>query len=61
MNNPFQNMQMMMQKFQQFQQTFKGNANQQIQQMMNSGKVNQQMYNQAIQSAQQFMKMFGGR
>ena len=59
MNNPFANMQAMMQRFQQFQQTFKGDANQQIQQMMNSGKINQQMYNQAVQSAQQFLKMFG--
>ena len=55
-NNP---MQMMMQKFQQFQKTFTGNAGQQIQQMMNSGKVNQSMYNQAVQMAQQFQRMLG--
>lgn len=61
MNNPFGQMQNLMQKFQQFQQMFKGNASQQIQQMMNSGKVNQQMYNQAVQSAQQFQRMFMGR
>jgi hypothetical protein len=59
MNNPFGQMQALMQRFQQFQNTFKGNANQQIQQMMNSGKVNQQMYNQAVQSAQQFQRMLG--
>ena len=59
MNNPFQNMHMMMQKFQQFKQSFSGNPSQQIQQMMNSGKVNQQMYNQAVQMAQQFQKMLG--
>ena len=58
MNNPFQNMQMMMQKFQQFQQTFKGNANQQIQQMMNSGKITQADYNKAVQMANQFRGMF---
>ena len=61
MNNPFAQMQNLMQRFQQFQQTFRGDANQQIQQMMNSGKVNQQMYNQAVQSAQQFVRMFGGK
>ena len=61
MNNPFGQMQALMQRFQQFQNTFKGNANQQIQQMMNSGKVNQQMYNQAVQSAQQFQRMLGGK
>lgn len=59
MTNPFGQMQALMQRFQQFQNTFKGNANQQIQQMMNSGKVNQQMYNQAVQSAQQFQRMLG--
>ena len=61
MNNPFQNMQVMMQRFQQFKQSFTGNAGQQIQQMMNSGKVNQGMYNQAVQMAQQFQRMMGGR
>ena len=61
MNNPFGQMQSLMQRFQQFQGMFKGNANQQIQQLMNSGKVNQQMYNQAVQSAQQFQRMLGGR
>lgn len=59
MNNPFQNMQMMMQRFQQFKQTFSGNAGQQIQQMMNSGRIDQGMYNQAVRMAQQFQRMFG--
>lgn len=59
MNNPFQNMQMLMQRFQQFQKSFSGNAGQQIQQMMNSGKINQQQYNQAVQMANQFKGMFG--
>ena len=57
MNNPFQNIQGMMQKFQQFQRTFTGNPAQQIQQMMNSGRINQSQYNQAVQMAQQFQKM----
>ena len=59
MNNPFAQFGMMMQKFQQFQQSFKGDAGQQIQQMMNSGRVNQQQYNQAVQWAQQFRRMMG--
>lgn len=59
MNNPFQNVQMMMQKFQQFRQSFTGNPAQQIQQMLNSGKVNQSQYNQAVQMAQQFQRMLG--
>ena len=62
MNNPMTGnpMQMLMQRFQQFRQTFSGNANQQIQQLMNSGKVNQTQYNQAVQMANQFKNMFGG-
>ena len=61
MNNPMMGnpMQMLMQRFQQFRQTFSGNANQQIQQLMNSGKVNQGQYNQAVQMANQFKNMFG--
>lgn len=59
MNNPFQNIQGMMQKFQQFQRSFTGNPAQQIQQMLNSGRVNQTQYNNAVQMAQQFQKMFG--
>jgi len=58
-NNPFQNVQMLMQKFQQFQRSFSGNAGQQIQQMMNTGRITQPQYNQAVQMAQQFQKMFG--
>ena len=59
MNNPFANIQNLMQRFQQFQQMFRGDPRQQIQQMMNSGKVNQGQYNQAMQMAQQFQRMMG--
>lgn len=50
-----------MQRFQQFQRMFKGNPQQQVQQLLNSGKVSQSQYNQAVQMANQFMKMFGGK
>ena len=59
MNNPFAQFGNMMQKFQQFQQSFRGNAGQQIQQLMNSGKVSQAQYNNAVRMAQQFQKMIG--
>ena len=49
------------QKFQQFQQMFRGDPKQQIQQMMNSGKINQDQYNKAVQMAQQFQRLFGGK
>ena len=49
----------LMQKFQQFQQSFRGDPNQQIQQLLNSGKINQQQYNQAVQMAQQMRRFLG--
>lgn len=68
MNNPlFQMMQQqlpmnnMFQRFQQFRQMFRGDPRQQVQQLMNSGRVSQDQYNQAVQMAQQFAKMLGGR
>ena len=48
-----------MQRFQQFQQMFKGDPRQQVQQLLNSGKVSQIQYNQAVQMAQQFQRMLG--
>lgn len=49
----------LLQRFQQFQQSFKGDPRQQVQQLLNSGKVSQQQYNQAVQMAQQLQKMLG--
>ena len=47
------NIQGMIQRFQQFQRTFQGDPRQQIQQMLNSGQVSQEQYNRAVQLAQQ--------
>ena len=58
---PMNRMQSMIQRYQQFRQTFSGDPKQQVQQMLNSGKVTQQQYNQAVQIAQQFQKMLGGK
>lgn len=58
MNNQ-QNMPNVMQRFQQFQQMFRGDPRQQVQQLLNSGKVSQDQYNRAVQMAQQFQKMIG--
>lgn len=49
----------MLQRFQQFRQNFKGDPQQQVQQLLNSGRVSQQQYNQAVQMAQQFQRLFG--
>lgn len=51
----------MLQQFMQFRQNFSGNAQQQVQQLLNSGKVTQQQYDQAVRMAQQFQQMLGGR
>lgn len=48
-----------LQRFQQFQQMFRGDPRQQIQQMLNSGKISQGQYNQAVQMAQQLQRMIG--
>ena len=49
----------LLQRFQQFQRTFQGNPQQQVQQLLNSGKVSQQQYNAAVQQAQQLARMLG--
>ena len=48
-----------LQRFRQFQQMFQGDPRQQVQQLLNSGKVSQQQYNQAVQMAQQLQRMLG--
>lgn len=55
-NNQMQNM---MKQFEQFKKTFSGNPQEQVQQLLNSGKVSQAQYNNAVQMAQKFRKMFG--
>lgn len=48
------------QQFMQFKKNFQGNPQQQIQQMLNSGKVSQAQYNAAVQKAQMLQKMLSG-
>jgi hypothetical protein len=60
MNQP-NNMQGIIKQFKQFKESFTGNPQQQIQQLLNSGKVSQAQYNQAVQQAnalQQILKSF---
>lgn len=49
----------MMQAFQQFARGVQGDPQQQIQQLLNSGKVSQQQYNRAVQIANQLAPMMG--
>lgn len=45
-----------MQRFQQFQKSVKGDPQQIVQQMLNSGKISQAQLNDAVQKANQIMK-----
>lgn len=63
MNPLFQQMQgnTLIERFRQFQQMFRGNPQQQVQQLLNSGKVSQAQYNQAVQMANQLQHMIRGK
>ena len=50
-----------MQRFQQFQRMFRGDPKQQVQQLLNSGKVSQAQYNQAVNMTNQLQRMIGGK
>lgn len=51
----------LIERFQKFRQSFQGDPRQQVQQLLNSGKISQQQYNNAVQMAQQFQRMLGGK
>ena len=51
------NMGQIVQQFNQFRKTFKGDPRAQVQELLNSGKVSQAQYNQAVQMAQAFQQM----
>ena len=57
------NMMNMLQSFMQFRNSFQGNPQMMVQQMLNSGQVSPQQYQNAVQMAQQLQQMLtpGGR
>ena len=55
---PFEG-QNIVQRFQQFRQMFSGDPRQQVQQLLNSGRISQAQYNQAVQMAQQLQQVLG--
>jgi len=58
--NPLiQNQGNIIQRFQQFQRMFRGNPQEQVQQLLNSGKVSQADYNKAVQMVNQLRGMLG--
>ena len=58
---PNNNMMNLVQQFMQFKQNFNGDPKQQIQNLLNSGKVTQEQYNRAVVMAQQLQRMMGGK
>ena len=58
-NNIPSNLSNIVKQFQQFKQSFSGDPKQQVQQLLNSGRISQEQYNNAVQMAntfQQFLK-----
>lgn len=51
---PSQQQNNMLQQFQQFRNSFKGNPQQMVQQMLQSGQINEAQLQQAMQMARQF-------
>lgn len=56
---PQNNIMQTLQQFQQFKNNFKGNPQEQVQQMLQSGRISQQQYEQAVQMANQLKQLFG--
>lgn len=56
-NSQFGNMAGLIQQFKQFKQQFQGDPRAQVQQMLNSGAINQEQYNNAVQMANALQKM----
>lgn len=56
-NTPLGNIGALMKQFQQFRQTFQGDPRQQVQQLLNSGRVTQEQYNLAVKKANELYRM----
>lgn len=54
---PNNQMTQLINQFQQFKSNFNGDPQMQVQQMLNSGKITQEQYNNAVQMANQLFKM----
>lgn len=49
----------LVQRFQQFRNQFRGNPQQQVQELLNSGRITQQQYDAAVQAANQIRNIVG--
>lgn len=57
-SGPLGNFQQMMQQYRQFRSTFQGDPQQEVQKLLQSGKISQQQLDQAQGIAQQFQQLF---
>lgn len=57
--NSMNNQQAFIKKFNEFRKNFNGNPQQQVQQLLNSGRISQAQYNQAVQTANNLRRILG--
>lgn len=58
---PFNNMNNVIDQFNQFQSTFQGDPKQKVQELLNSGQMTQNQFNQLSNMAQMFQALLGRR
>ena len=58
---PFSNIQNLVTQLNQFRNNFQGDPRQQVQELLNSGKMSQSQYNQLSQTATQIQRMLNGK
>ena len=59
MPGPFNNMNNVINQFNQFQSTFQGDPKQKVQDLLNSGQMSQEQFNQLSSMAQVFQTLLG--
>lgn len=59
MHGPMGQMQQMLSAFQEFRASFKGDAREEVQKLLNSGQMSQEQYNQLQQMANQMAHKMG--
>lgn len=58
-NSQYGNMANLVSQFHKFKSTFQGDPQKQVQELLNSGKISQAQYDQAVQQAKALQKMLG--
>lgn len=58
MNNIFQNIPFLLQQFNQFRSNFTGDPKEEVQKLLDSGKMSQQQFNELSQTAKQLTGFF---